>query len=434
MRIALMTNNYKPIMGGVPISIERLARGLRAMGHQVTVFAPSYGDGKGGDGQTDEEGVFRYATLLRHFIGGIVLPNPYDRRIEEEFAKNHYDIIHVHHPVLISGTAVYLSKKYNIPLTFTYHTRYEQYVKCYTKGLLRLEKVMPLYLHTFLRHCSYVFAPTAGMREYLVSQCGMAPERTGILPTGIEAGNYEVSAKEAAVLRKSVHAEGIPLLITVSRMAQEKNVDFLLESLALVKDYYKKPFRMLMVGDGPDREALEKKSGKLGLADYVTFTGTVPNDKIAPYFKAADLFLIASKTETQGIVILEAFAGRTPVIAVRASGVEDLVEDGRNGFLTVEEPHVYAAQLTAVLEGAYDRQALEENAGQTAESYREDAVAIKAIRYYNNIVADNEMAVNKPVVFNNMTVANRAAAGGRGHSRRFWRGYGNGAEVSHFSG
>ena len=143
MRIALMTNNYKPIMGGVPISIERLARGLRAMGHQVTVFAPSYGDGKGGDGQTDEEGVFRYATLLRHFIGGIVLPNPYDRRIEEEFAKNHYDIIHVHHPVLISGTAVYLSKKYNIPLTFTYHTRYEQYVKCYTKGLLRLEKVMP---------------------------------------------------------------------------------------------------------------------------------------------------------------------------------------------------------------------------------------------------------------------------------------------------
>ncbi len=430
MRIALMTNNYKPIVGGVPISIERLARGLRAMGHQVTVFAPSYGDGKGRDGdegQPDAEGVFRYSTLLRHFIGGIVLPNPYDRRIEEEFVKNDYDIIHVHHPVLISRTAVYLSRKYDIPLVFTYHTRYEQYVKCYTKGLLRLEKVMPLYLHAFLRHCSYVFAPTAGMREYLVNECRMAPEKTGILPTGIEAENFEVSGGEADVLRKSVHAERIPLLLTVSRMAQEKNVDFLLESLALVKEYYKKPFRMLMVGDGPDREALEKKCARLGLKDHVIFTGKVSNDKIAPYFKAADLFLFASKTETQGIVILEAFAGSTPVVAVRATGVEDLVEDGKNGFLTTEEPHVYAAQLTAVLQGAYDRHALEENARRTAECYREEAVARKAVCYYNNIIAENSIIADH-------VIADHAVAGRRGHNRRLWRGYQNGAKISHFSG
>lgn len=418
MRIALMTNNYKPVMGGVPISIERLAKGLRAMGHQVTIFAPTYS----GYTQPDEEDVFRYAVFLKHFIGGIVLPNPYDRSIEEEFAKNTYDIIHVHHPMLIGRTAVYLSRKYNIPLTFTYHTRYEQYAKCYTKGLLRLDKVMPLYLHTFLKHCSYVFAPTAGMQDYLVNTCRVAPERTGILPTGIERENFEVGSEEADLLRKSVHAEGIPLLLTVSRMAQEKNVDFLLESLALTKEYYKKPFRMLMVGDGPDREALEKKCAKLGLADYVTFTGAVPNDRIAPYFKAADLFLFASKTETQGIVLLEAFAGRTPVIAVRASGVEDLVEDGRNGFLTIEEPHVYAAQLTAVLEEAYDRRALEENAVRTAESYREDAVAIKAIRYYN-IIMDNY------AIHNNIGVTEGCV-----HHRKAWRGYRNGAEVSHFSG
>lgn len=424
MRIALMTNNYKPVMGGVPISIERLAKGLRAMGHQVTIFAPTYS----GYTQPDEEGVFRYAVFLKHFIGGIVLPNPYDRSIEEEFAKNTYDIIHVHHPMLIGRTAVYLSRKYNIPLTFTYHTRYEQYAKCYTKGLLRLDKVMPLYLHTFLKHCSYVFAPTAGMQEYLVNTCRVAPERTGILPTGIERENFEVGSEEADLLRKSVHAEGIPLLLTVSRMAQEKNVDFLLESLALTKEYYKKPFRMLMVGDGPDREALEKKCAKLGLADYVTFTGAVPNDRIAPYFKAADLFLFASKTETQGIVLLEAFAGRTPVIAVRASGVEDLVEDGRNGFLTIEEPHVYAAQLTAVLEEAYDRRALEENAVRTAESYREDAVAIKAIRYYN-IIMDNY------AIHNNIGVTEGCVHHGRiAFHRKAWRGYRNGAEVSHFSG
>ena len=81
MKIALMTNNYKPIMGGVPISIERLARGLEDMGHQVTIFAPTYQE------QQQEENVFRYATCMKHFIGGIVLPNPFDRRIEKEFRK-----------------------------------------------------------------------------------------------------------------------------------------------------------------------------------------------------------------------------------------------------------------------------------------------------------------------------------------------------------
>ncbi len=430
MKIALMTNNYKPIMGGVPISIERLARGLTAMGHQVTIFAPTYGDAP----QPDEENVFRYSVLLKRFVGGIVLPNPCDRRIEKEFAGNRYDVIHVHHPMLIGRTAVYLSRKYNIPLTFTYHTRYEQYARCYTKGLLRLDKVMPLYLHTFLKHCSYVFAPTAGMRDYLVDTCRLAPEKTGILPTGIETANFEVAREEADALRRSVGAEGIPLLLTVSRMAQEKNVDFLLESLALAKEYYKKPFRMLMVGDGPDREALERKCVKLGLEAYVTFTGTIPNDKIAPYFKAADLFLFASKTETQGIVILEAFAGKTPVLAVRATGVEDLVEDGRNGFLTLEEPHVFAAQLVSVLEGAYDRQALEENAAQTAESYREEAVAMKAVCYYNNVIADNIAIADSNAFAKNIVIADNAAAGRRGHSRKIWRGYRNGAEVSHFSG
>lgn len=122
MKIALMTNNYKPIMGGVPISIERLARGLEDMGHQVTIFAPTYQE------QQQEENVFRYATCMKHFIGGIVLPNPFDRRIEKEFRKQEYDVIHVHHPMLIGRTAVYLSRKYHIPLVFTYHTRYEQYL------------------------------------------------------------------------------------------------------------------------------------------------------------------------------------------------------------------------------------------------------------------------------------------------------------------
>ena len=147
-----MTNNYRPMTGGVPISIERLAKGLMEQGHQVTVFAPSYPDWKGEEGAFSEETVFRYHTLLQHFIGGIVLPDPMDLRIEREFQKKNFDIIHVHHPMLIGKTACYLSRKYQIPLFFTYHTRYEQYLKYYTGNVFGYERLMQLYLKGFFKY------------------------------------------------------------------------------------------------------------------------------------------------------------------------------------------------------------------------------------------------------------------------------------------
>lgn len=379
MRIALMTNNYKPFMGGVPISIERLKNGLEALGHQVTVFAPTYEE------QVEEENVFRYATCMKKFIGGIVLPNPFDKRIEEEFKKRNFDIIHVHHPMLIGRTAVYLSRKYNIPITFTYHTRYEQYVECYTKSKL-IEKLTPLYLRAFLKHCHFVFAPTQGMKDYLVEVCKLYPERIGILPTGIEDANFQVQEEETAKIREQYQSQNMPLLITVSRMAQEKNVEFLLKSLALFKRRWGKPFRMLMIGDGPDRETYERTAADLGLAEEIRFTGKIPNQEIAPYFAAADGFLFASKTETQGIVILEAFAGKTPVIAVEASGVKDIVKSGYSGILTEEDTEQFAGELASFLENGQIRKRMEVCAGQSALAYREEAVALRAVHYYNSVI------------------------------------------------
>jgi hypothetical protein len=187
------------------------------------------------------------------------------------------------------------------------------------------------------------------MQKYLTDTCRIRPEKTGILPTGIEKENFDIEPEEGRRIRRQYGAENMPFLLTVSRMANEKNVRFLLDSLARVKELYGKPFRMLMVGDGPDREGLEKHSRELGLEDTVIFAGTVRNEEIAPYFKAADAFLFASKTETQGIVVLEAFAGAAPVIAVRASGVEDLVDDGINGILTEEDTQEYAQAVAEYL-------------------------------------------------------------------------------------
>ena len=403
MRIALMTNNYKPFLGGVPISIERLAGGLEALGHQVTVFAPTYEE------QAEEENVFRYATCMKHFIGGIVLPNPFDRRIEQEFQRKSYDIIHVHHPMLIGRTAVYLAKKYRIPLVFTYHTRYEQYLS-YVKGIRMLEenaawedspfwreqkrllcliqeKLVPAYLHTFLKHCDFVFAPTKGMQDYLERVCRLPYEKIDILPTGIEARHFKVTEEEKAAVRRQYGAEEIPLFLSVSRMSHEKNINFLLESIQRVRERCQKPFKVLMIGDGPDKKDYERKCRELHIEQEVIFTGTIPNAEIAPYFTAADAFLFASKTETQGIVILEALAGQTPVYALDATGVSDIVRDGENGFLSPENKDIYSDRILDFLSGNVDRKKLSENALNTALEFQEEAVAVKAVQIYNKIIA-----------------------------------------------
>jgi len=124
MKIAMMTNNYKPVVGGVPIAIERLADGLRKRGHLVYIFAPEY------QGQEDqeEEFVIRYRAFHKKAGGYVPLMKPVDLAMERKFRELKFDIIHVHHPVLIGQRARYLGKKYGVPVVFTYHTQYEQYL------------------------------------------------------------------------------------------------------------------------------------------------------------------------------------------------------------------------------------------------------------------------------------------------------------------
>ena len=219
-----------------------------------------------------------------------------------------------------------------------------------------------------------------------MEKCKVCPDRIGILPTGIEEENFRVEEDAVTKLREQYQAQDMPLLITVSRMAQEKNVEFLLQSLALFKQRWRKPFRMLMIGDGPDREAYEQTAAELGLEEELCFTGKIPNQEIAPYFAAADAFLFASKTETQGIVILEAFAGKTPVVAVEASGVKDLVKSGFNGILTEESREQFAGELDSLLKNTSIRERMASYAGQSALAYREDTVALQAVHYYNSVI------------------------------------------------
>lgn len=381
MKIAMMTNNYKPFIGGVPISIERLSEELRAQGHEVVVFAPSYKE------QVEEENVVRYRSLVKGVAKGASVPDSFDAKIEREFVRGNFDVIHVHHPMLIGKAAMHLSKRYNVPIVFTYHTRYEQYLH-YIKASF-LAKAVPYYIKDFTDRCDLVFAPTPLMQNYLQETGSRTP--SVVLPTGLAEDSFIMEEETAQRLREKLIGDRKYLFCSIARLAKEKNISFLFRALARRKAAGKADFKFVLIGEGTEQKELEKLAGELDLKEEIIFAGKVPNNEVKNYCRASDLFLFASLSETQGIVLLEAMSAERPVLAVRATGVCDIVQNGRNGFMTSESETEFANCLERLLEKP--RGCLEKGALATAEEYKMSKIAELAVFYYKQAIENRKQNV-----------------------------------------
>lgn len=399
MKIAMFTNNYKPYIGGVPISIEHLAEALRKRGHQVYVFAPSY------EGQVEEPYVIRYPSFPITIVGAPV-PNILTKLFIKKVKELQIDVIHVHHPAIVGNVALEIKRKLDIPVVFTYHTRYEEYLH-YIAGLEKVEEhtgLLEKYLRYFCNRCDMLVAPTPGIREYLLQKKLQTP--IAVLPTGIPAENFLPEQKKAEQIRQQYLGEVDFLFCTVSRLAKEKNLYFQLEGLACLKRLLKKEgktFRHMMIGGGPEKKELTRRIQELGLTENVFLLGNVDNAEIKNYQAASDLFLFTSKSETQGIVLLEAMAVSNPVIAVEASGVRDVIKNGENGYLTEEDSYQWARKIAEVLKDAEQKEVMREGARKTAELYAEDTVAKRAEQCYaevceRNLEEENRVSISQRYV------------------------------------
>ena len=406
MRIAMLTNNYKPFVGGVPISIERLSNGLRELGHQVYIFAPSY------EGQVEEPYVIRYRSHKRKLGGKIVVPYILDQSIEFGFSQIPFDIIHVHHPMLMGYIAQYLGWKYDIPIVFTYHTRYEQYLHylppydhlqryCNNNSKSKIrrlekkvlynggEKLVTVHNRVFTNKCSLVLAPTNSMKEYLLNNGTIT--NVQVIPTGLLDEDFTYDSDRAKDIRRR-HINGRKYLFcTVSRLEKEKNISFLLKGLARFKANAGDCFRFLVIGDGSERAQLEEEARLLGIWDNAIFTGCINHEELPNYYRACDSFLFASRSETQGIVLLEAMAVGLPVVAVEASGVNDVVKDGFNGYLSELDVEQWEAKLSLLLEKEGKREWMSRNAIEEAISYHASNVSKKVEQLYFDQIANERV-------------------------------------------
>lgn len=401
MRIAMLTNNYKPFVGGVPISIERLSESLRALGHEVYIFAPSY------DKQVEEEGVIRYRSYKRTLANGTVIPYVLDSTIEKQFKELDIDLIHVHHPNFVGWMATYLGKKYDVPVVYTYHTRYEQYlhhvkgldkldevskredrtlVKHIATGILKImqEKMIPRAVKQYANRCEVIFAPTALMQE-LLEQDGVT-SKIQILPTGLNEQFFKEDLLKANQIRGKHIGDKRYLFCTVSRLNKEKNIEFLIQGLGRLKQRIGDTFTTLIIGEGPLKEQLQSMVRELELEKNVVFLGNVPNQEIKDYYRACDMFLFASKSETQGIVLLEAMAAKNPVVAIKASGVVEVVKDGINGYMTEDNIEEWASKISYILSNPRKLEEMKQGAYKTAQSYSAESVAEIAEAYYKQAI------------------------------------------------
>src|SRR5688500_17989316 len=323
MHIANFTNTYLPVISGVVRSVRSFRDELTRKGHNVFIFAPE-------SDYTDEEPfIFRYPSLSLPLGVDIPTAIPISPFVDRVLPAVKLDVIHTHHPFLLGQTAASKANELNLPLVFTFHTQYREYTHYipFSAETVQnfLKNAVDRWLQDFMRRCQHIIIPSESMREVLVNEYGLK-DRFTVVPTGIDLEAYRTSSGEK--IRKRKHWEKDIVMISVGRLAPEKNWSLLLQATALVlKDHPQ--FRLVLIGDGPERKSLEALAKELGIKKRVTFLGPIACADIPDHMKAADLFGFASVTETQGLATLEAMAAGLPVVAVNGSGTRDILKHGQ---------------------------------------------------------------------------------------------------------
>ena len=381
--VVMFSNNYMPYIGGVPISVHRLMRGLKRLGNHVRLIVPQYQE----DTPPSDDDVVRVPAWFYTKNEGFPLTRTRHRSVAAAFPADKVDIVHVHHPMGLGLRGLRLAKKYNKPLVFTYHTRLEHYTHYIpVPGKVIKNVLAHMLVKRFANQCDAIITPTASTEEYL-RNLGVSVLVEPI-PTGIQLEAYnQWSAAEIAAFRLQYATPSEKLLISVSRLAIEKNMDFLIDGLIKTLDKTSQKFVCLLVGDGPQFGPLTKKIAAAGLSDRIRLVGKISPQKVVLAYLAADLFVFASTSETQGMVLLEAMAAGCPVVAVRASGVNDVVRHGENGITVSESTEHWSQALGDLLDDPDRLQALSDQAIATAAGFSSEKIAEEVDALYRRVIA-----------------------------------------------
>ena len=334
MRIGIFTETYAPYISGLVTSEIMLKKALEKLGHEVYVVTANI-----------ESFHYEYDSDERVLKIPGIPTGIYDSRLTSIYpikAINkikgwNLDVIHSQTEFAIGSFARLFARQYNIPIVHTYHTMYEDYVHYITKGHFnKSSKKLVEYLTKFYcdKTITELIVPTKKAYDLFKDKYSV---RRGIhiIPTGIEIDRFykeNIDNKKVFELKKKYRLKKNDFtLVFVGRIAEEKNIPFLIDVMSDLKKYGN--LKLLIIGDGPDKEKYEKYAFEKGVDKSVIFTGKVPWEDIPAYYSLGSVFISASTTETQGLTIIEAMASSVPALTIDDESFRGTVVDDLNGFL-----------------------------------------------------------------------------------------------------
>lgn len=342
MRIGIFTDTYIPQINGVTTVVSLLFRELQELGHEPLVFARGY---PGLDHEVEEgKGIYRFPSFTFPFHRESRVTIPVNRWAYRRLPE--LEIVHSHTPFSLGLLAMWAARELDIPHIHSYHTLFTEYrYYHYLPRPIRPSRWMAERASAaFCNRCDCVITPTEKIKQELK---GYGIERPIFsLPFGVDIREFEKEL-EWDVRRELNLSADDPLLLHAGRLAKEKNIPFLLRAFRRI--LAERKAWLVITSGGPERERLERYVAEIGIRDRVIFTGYLDRGDLVGLYEA-DLFLLASKTETQGIVLVEAMAAGTPVVAIGAMGVLDVVRDGETGILVGEDGEEYAKAVLDLLE------------------------------------------------------------------------------------
>lgn len=403
MRVGIFTESYPPLVNGVSTSILMLEHALTKLGHEV--FIITVGDNKK-DYVLENNG-----HILR--LPSVNLANCYDYKMTSVYPikavnmikKMNLDVIHSNVEFTVGIFARVVSEQLSIPLVHTYHTNWEDYTHYITKNKKILDdicKKLLKYLVVFFEDKTVTELIVPSNKIYnLFKDKYKFTKNIHIIQTGIETSKFykeNFNQKDINSLKKKLGIKKKDFVVmTVSRLAKEKSVDRIINNhKELVKKYSN--MKLLIVGDGPDIDKLKDEAKSLGVSDSVIFTGKVPLSDIPIYYQLGNVFVTASKSETQGLTVVEAISSSLPVVAVKDDSFVNSVIEDFNGFVfTDDEKYINSISKLYEDKDLYNR--LSNQSRLLSEDFSSEYFALKVLKVYEtaieNYKKDNKKIINK---------------------------------------
>ncbi|MGN1083864.1 MAG: glycosyltransferase family 4 protein [Lachnospiraceae bacterium] len=379
MKIGLFTDTYYPEINGVAASVFLLRQELEKRGHEVYVFTTT----SPGSPQ-NEEHVYRVPSLPCFFLSERRVGMFYQHKLDSIIRRLQLDVIHTHTEFALGIFGRIVAAEHKIPTVHTYHTIYEDYTH-YIMPIRVLDDGVKAfarrYSKFFCNHGGHVIVPTEKVKHLLERY--QVKTEISVIPTGIDLSKFDRGRYGEEVLsakRAEVGLAGTEkVILYVGRVAREKNIEELIKMMPAFFATHEDT-RFLVIGDGPALGELKRLAEKENISGQMIFAGAKPWDEIGAYYALGDVFVSASQSETQGLTYIEAMAAGLPVVAKKDDCLQDVLQNGKNGFL-FETQEEFLSGLEAVLYGE-NREAYRKTAKEAAVPYSKEVYAERIEQIY----------------------------------------------------